>query len=331
MAASIVTRLYRGTPHNLQVLGGRLRRGELVAAPTETVYGLAGDALNLAACEAIFAAKERPANDPLIVHVRRKSDAKKLCHWHDAAEALARAFWPGPLTIVLPKRDLVPAIVTSGRDSVALRLPQHPLFRQLLAAAGCPLAAPSANPFGYISPTTAQHVKASLDGRIRSILDGGACSIGIESTIVDLRDPTRPKLLRPGAITAAQISETLGLPVKSPPAKSVTASSAAVAPGMLERHYSPATPLVLHDHLPQRTPPQTARVYFHRPTLSPLGEFNLSTDGSGESAARNVFALLRQLDDGAWKQIHLERVPANNIWAPSVNDRLRRAAARATH
>ncbi|WED66557.1 L-threonylcarbamoyladenylate synthase [Synoicihabitans lomoniglobus] len=330
MSPALVTRLYQGTPHNLRMLGARLRRGELVAAPTETVYGLAGDAMNVAACEAIFAAKERPANDPLIVHVRQRAEAKKLTRWNDAAEAVARAFWPGPLTMVLPKREHVPDIVTSGRPSVAIRMPQHPLFRKLLAAADRPLAAPSANPFGYISPTTAQHVKASLGGRIRSILDGGPCAIGIESTIVDLRDPAHPTVLRPGAITADQLSRVLGVTVRAPKVNTVSHSQAADAPGMLERHYSPSTPLTLHDTLPGYTGTREARVYFHRADLSGSNEYSLSTDGSGESAARRMFAMLRELDAGDWSHIHLERVPREDPWAPSVNDRLRRAAARSS-
>ena len=328
MPAPLVTRIYQGTPHNLRVLGNRLRRGELVAAPTETVYGLAGDATSVPACEAIFAAKERPPHDPLIVHVASRAQAHSLAHWNNDADALARAFWPGPLTFVLPKQDNVPDIVTSGRPSVAVRMPKHPLFRQLLKAAGRPLAAPSANPFGYISPTTAQHVKTSLDGRIRSILNGGPCAIGIESTIVDLRKPARPVLLRPGAITAEQIGAVLGCAVRAPRKPTAASPLQVDAPGMLDRHYSPTTPLVLHDSLPGATPAHEARVYFHHEAPSPSNEYSLSADGSGKSAAHRLFSLLRELDRANWRRLHFERVPDSDPWAPSVNDRLQRAAAR---
>ena len=199
-------RIYSGTPRNLGFLARRLKEGGLVAVPTETVYGLAGDATSRKACLGIFAAKGRPSDDPLIVHIASLKELRRVAVPNPAALKLARAFWPGPLTLVLPKTGAVPDEATSGLPSVAVRMPSHPLFRKLIRLAGVPLAAPSANPFGYVSPTTAEHVKRSLGKRIRHILDGGPSSIGLESTIVDLRDPGRPALLRPGAITRREIS-----------------------------------------------------------------------------------------------------------------------------
>jgi L-threonylcarbamoyladenylate synthase len=195
MPTSPKARLYRGTPRNIPFLARQLQAGELVAVPTETVYGLAANALDARACAKIFKAKGRPTADPLIVHVYALSQLKDLCEVNDAALTLAKAFWPGPLTLVLPKKPVVPDIVTAGRDSVAVRMPRHPVFRRLLKAAGLPLAAPSANPFGYVSPTTAQHVLDGLGGKIRYILDAGPAALGLESTIVDLRGC--PTLLRP--------------------------------------------------------------------------------------------------------------------------------------
>ncbi|HLP26860.1 MAG TPA: L-threonylcarbamoyladenylate synthase [Acidobacteriota bacterium] len=181
----------------------------MVAIPTETVYGLAANALDARACRRIFTAKRRPANDPLIVHVVDLRAAEHLAKFNATARALAGAFWPGPLTLVLPKRACVPAIVTSGQSTVAVRAPAHPLARRVLALARVPLAAPSANPFGYVSPTTAAHVLAGLSGRILHVLDGGACEVGVESTIVDVSDPTRLIVLRPGVISAGQLRVAL--------------------------------------------------------------------------------------------------------------------------
>jgi L-threonylcarbamoyladenylate synthase len=206
-------RIHKGTPRNLAFLARHLREGGLVAVPTETVYGLAGDGTSRAACLRIFKAKGRPSEDPLILHVASIADLDRIAVSNSAARRLARAFWPGPLTIVLPKTGVVPDEATAGLTSVAVRMPSHPLFRRLIRLSRVPLAAPSANPFGYVSPTTAEHVRKSLGRRIRHILDGGPAAIGLESTIVDLRNPLRPALLRPGAISRAQLARVLGRPV----------------------------------------------------------------------------------------------------------------------
>jgi L-threonylcarbamoyladenylate synthase len=345
-------RILRPTPRNLARLAAVLARGGLVAVPTETVYGLAADALNPAACRAIFRAKGRPSADPLIVHVRTLAQADAVAVLNLAARRLAAAFWPGPLTLVLPRRACVPAVVTAGLDSVAVRLPRHRLFRTLLRLCGRPLAAPSANPFGYISPTTAAHVRAGLGARIAHILDGGACAIGVESTILDLRDPARPVLLRPGAISRAALEKVLGRRVRvSPRARAARPLSAGaggppalpgekaragmLAPGMLARHYSPRTPLTLEKKLPPpdrvaRTP-HTAFLYFRRPAAGPAGAKNifwLTPDGRPAAAARSLYTRLRALDRGGWQAIRAERVPGAAGLAAALNDRLARAAAR---
>jgi L-threonylcarbamoyladenylate synthase len=235
-------KIYRGSPRNLAALARRLRVGELVAVPTETVYGLAADAGNARACRAIFRAKGRPATDPLIVHIHSMAELGELAVPNTPARLLAAAFWPGPLTLVLPKRASVPDVVTAGRRSVAIRMPRHPLLRRLLKLTGRPLAAPSANPFGYVSPTTAEHVRSGLGRRIGHILDGGPARVGLESTIVDLRDPKAPRLLRPGMITRRQIEKVLRCKLAGLSGRSAKPGAAQIAPGQLARHYSPARP-----------------------------------------------------------------------------------------
>ena len=321
-------RLYPGTTANLRTLARALRRGELVAVPTETVYGLAANALDAKACRAIFRAKGRPSTDPLIVHLAGLEHWERLCRPNEAAIRLAQAFWPGPLTIVLPKTDAIPEVVTAGRDSVALRMPAHPLFRRLLRLAEVPLAAPSANPFGYVSPTTAAHVDASLGHRIPHILQGGAARIGLESTIVDLRNPKRPRLLRPGAITRKQLEDVLGRRVSVPKHPRKETGAAQVAPGMLKRHYSPRTPVKLHARL-ERVPPAPDAAVF----LSGAGRarganiFWLDPKGDLRGAARRLFAVLREADAKGFRTLHAELAPAGGL-GDAINDRLRRAAAR---
>lgn len=326
------TRIYRGTPRNLDLLARALRRGELVAVPTETVYGLAGDALDPQAVDAIFAAKGRPADDPLIVHIHDRRQLAQLAQLNPAAERLARAFWPGPLTLVLPKLPIVPDRVTSGQPSVAVRMPAHPLFLALLRRCGRPLAAPSANPFGYLSPTTAEHVRAGLDGLIRHVLDGGPCAFGLESTIVDLRDPKKPVLLRPGAIPREAIERVLGRRLRPRGRSGRKRGDAPVAPGQLTRHYSPRTPLELHRALPAvavSTRPDEAFVFIARPPApQPANVFWLDARGDLRGAARTLFATLRALDDGRWKKLHVQLARGDDGWAPAINDRLRRAAAK---
>ena len=344
MSASTSAKIYRGPPRNLALLARALNAGEVVAVPTETVYGLAGDALNTQAVKKIFRAKGRPTNDPLIVHVHSLAQLDQLAERNAAVEKIARAFWPGPLTLILPKKPVVPDLVTSGRPSVAIRMPNHPLFRKLLRDCGRPLEAPSANPFGYISPTSAAHVRDGLGKKIRYILDGGSCAIGVESTILDLRDPRRPAILRPGAIERRAIERVLRVPVTAFIAKPQPANTASVAPGLLTRHYSPRTPVELHDRLvvagvadpgPASARPATSEafLYFRRPELFtrtsvPKNVFWLTTDGDLRGAAKTLFATLRKLDAGRWTKIHVERAPGDSALALAINDRLTRAAAK---
>jgi len=315
-----------------------------VAVPTETVYGLAANALDTQACERIFAAKDRPAEDPLIVHVASVTAAATVAELNPAARELARAFWPGPLTMVLPKKRVVPAIVTAGLDSVAVRVPRHPVFRDLLRECGLPLAAPSANPFGYVSPTRPEHVQRGLGDRIEHILDGGPCEVGLESTIVDLRNPARPCVLRPGAISAEAIAQVLGVAVTARRARVLPGArrsgkktgKAQRAPGLLARHYSPGTRL----RLVARIEPaevlaagrRVAYLFLSRPKdprLAALGNRVawLSESGDPAEAGRNVYSRLRTLDEGGYREIIAERVPGESAFA-ALADRLGRAAAR---
>ena len=347
-------RIVRPTAATLGRLARLLRSGEVVAVPTETVYGLAANALDAEACRTIFEIKGRPSNDPLIVHVPSLAAAEEVAVFSPQARDVAKAFWPGPLTLVLPKRAVVPAIVTSGLDSVAVRVPRHPAFQALLVKTQRPLAAPSANPFGYISPTTAQHVFDNLGTKISDILDGGPCRVGVESTIVDLRDPRKPRLLRPGWITARDIARATGIRISttkprqrasSPASATATARSATqsargmVAPGMSTKHYSPRTPLRLVAKINARElrrqvsdEGRTAWVYFSKPAVLPQQiprnqVYWFSGDGGPAQAARALFKVLRALDGKGYARIVAEKAPSSPQ-AESLNDRLRRAAAK---
>lgn len=325
------TRVYLPTPSNLRRLARALRRGDLVAIPTETVYGLAAHALDPNACRAIFRAKGRPFHDPLIVHVPDLAHAEKLAEFNPTARKLARRFWPGPLTLVLPKKDCVPGIVTAGLDTVAIRSPSHPLSRRLLRLAGIPLAAPSANPFGYISPTSAAHVFDGLAGKIPHVLDGGSCRVGVESTILDLTNPARPSILRPGVITAKVLAKVLGTPVAQSARGRVHPGQARGmrAPGMLPLHYSPRTPLFIKNRW-TRLPPDVAGISLRKPAGPTAGNvFWLSEHGAETEVARNLYQVLRLADRGQHRQIWIES-PSGETGglAAVVNDRLRRAAGR---
>ena len=321
--------------------GTLLRAGELVAVPTETVYGLAANAFCEDAVRRIFSAKGRPFIDPLIVHVHSLEQAETLADIsHPFVKKLAEAFWPGPLTLVLPKKKCVPAIVTAGEPTVAVRMPAHPLMRSILRECGLPLAAPSANPFGYVSPTAAQHVQDSLGERISWILDGGSCDCGVESTIVFVADT--PRLLRPGVITREDLERVLGVPVEDSKghleklAEEKT-ESAQLAPGMLKKHYSPRVPVTLFDTgtIPEVDTGVPAAVVFQaRPDFTVSEKFAgstqvfwLSEDGNQAEVARAVFALLRHLDEESFASIFIEKSPDCGIGI-AVNDRLSRAAAK---
>ncbi len=319
-------KIHSPTPANLRRLAKALQRGELVAIPTETVYGLAAHALDARACRAIFRAKGRPASDPLIVHVPDLAHAEQLAEFNDAARQVAHRFWPGPLTIVLPKKACVPAIVTSGGDTVALRAPAHPLARKLLALAGVPLAAPSANPFSYISPTSARHVQQGLGKRIEHILDGGESAVGVESTVLDLTTPAQPVILRPGAIDAQSLARVLRRRVRT--LARAGKRGPLKAPGLLERHYSPRTPLHLMTR-PVKASAAHAVILLRKPAgPASAGTYWLSRRGSLAEIAHNLYRVLREADAAGHREILIEAVPptAGGL-AAAINDRIRRAAA----
>jgi L-threonylcarbamoyladenylate synthase len=321
-------RLHHPTPTALRRLAAVLRDGGLVAIPTETVYGLAAHALNPEACRAIFRAKGRPAHDPLIVHVLDLVHAEELAEFNDAARKLVRAFWPGPLTLVLPKKACVPGIVTSGGSTVALRSPAHLLARRLLKLTGVPLAAPSANPFTYISPTTAEHVRQGLGSRIPHILDGGPCPIGVESTVLDLTRPIRPRVLRPGTISAEQIARVLKTKVTTV-RHAGKKGALLLAPGLLDKHYSPRTPLQVMAN-PTATDAGTAVIFLRKPAgKARAGVYWLSRHGALADIARNLYRVLREADAAGHRQILIEKLPptAGGL-AAAINDRVKRAAAK---
>lgn len=296
-----------------------LAAGELVAFPTETVYGLGGDARNPEAVAGIYAAKGRPSHNPLIAHVADLDAAGKIAHVDPRAEALAAAFWPGALTLVLPVRaaaDLAPAMIPQGAGTVAVRVPAHPVARALLMAFDGPVAAPSANLSGRVSPTSAAHVIAELDGRIAAVVDGGTCPVGVESTIVSLAGP-RARLLRPGRITAEDLEHVLGEPVLA-----AGDSGVLTAPGQLASHYAPSATLRLNVVSPE---PDELWLGFGPDCAG--AAMSLSKTGDLDEAAANLFAALRVLDArGPGGRIAVAPIPETGVGL-AINDRLRRAAA----
>ncbi|TAJ39643.1 MAG: threonylcarbamoyl-AMP synthase [Reyranella sp.] len=300
-----------------------LRDGRLVAFPTETVYGLGGDATNERAVAAIFEAKGRPEFNPLISHVLGSNEAKRFVRWNDTADRLAARFWPGPLTLVLPRSEGSPIslLATSGLDTVAIRAPSHPIAQALIRAADRPIAAPSANRSGAISPTRAEHVAESLGERVPLILDGGPCLVGVESTVLDLTGPT-PTLLRPGGATREAIEAVIGPIAVSDALPS--GDSARKSPGQLESHYAPARPV----RLGASTVGADEGLLAFGPTV-PQGAmltYNLSPSGDLAEAAANLFAQMRLLDRPGIGRIAVMPIPETGLGL-AINDRLRRAAA----
>ena len=310
------------TPANIAAAARRLRAGRLVAFPTETVYGLGADATDDRAVAALFAAKGRPRFNPLIAHVPDEAAARAAVVFDERAAALAAAFWPGPLTLVLKRRPdcAVSLLVSAGLDSLAVRAPAHPVARALLDAVGRPLAAPSANLSGKVSPTTAAHVAASLGGRVELILDGGRCAVGVESTVLDLGGAT-PVLLRPGAVTEEAIAAVLGVvPAR---AAAPAAGAARRSPGLLDSHYAPDLPLRL-DATGLR-PGEALLAFGPLPLSGAAAVANLSPTGDPMEAAANLFAMLRELDRPGFAGIAVMPIPEHGL-GRAINDRLRRAA-----
>ena len=288
---------------NIILAAQKLIAGDLVAFPTETVYGLGADALNPLAVRQIFAKKGRPADHPLIVHFKSIEDAKKWAHFGEPAFQLARNFWPGPLTMVLQKRDIAPPEVTGGLKTIGVRVPEHPVAQELLHEFGGPIAAPSANRFGRISPTTAEHVCDEF-GESLLILDGGSCQVGIESTIVDLTD--HPSMLRPGFITKQQVEKIIG---------PIHASSTTKAPGTLKAHYAPLTSLYLSE-----TPHQDAKRF-----MAQGRKVEIMFAMPPQEYAKKLYGELRRLDSLGVDILIAEKSADNSIGL-AINDRLQRAS-----
>jgi L-threonylcarbamoyladenylate synthase len=299
-----------------------LKRGGLVAFPTETVYGLGADALDAHALARVFEAKARPTFDPLIVHVADVEGARSLTtDFPPLAERLASAFWPGPLTLVLPKRPHVPDLATSGLPTVALRCPAHPLALGLLQAFGGPIAAPSANLFGHISPTTAEHVARSLGKKVDLILDGGPCRVGVESTVLSLAGP-KPVLLRHGGVSLEDLERFCG-PILLPEEGAEVSAS----PGRSERHYAPDTRMLPAGRSVPFTPGQRWGYLAYRERPEGLWAWAevLSPSGDLAEAASRLFAALRSLEAARLDGIVFESVPDQGL-GRAINDRLRRAS-----
>ncbi|MEZ5456270.1 MAG: L-threonylcarbamoyladenylate synthase [Lysobacteraceae bacterium] len=325
-AAAMAQHAVVATPENIAMAAEHLRAGDLVAFPTETVYGLGANALDATAVARIFAAKRRPHTSPLIVHIADPKDTRFVVRfWPHAAELLARRFWPGPLTLVLPKMESIPDIVSGGLDTVGVRLPEHPVARALIRAAGVPLAAPSANEFMQLSPTAASHVARSLGNRVAMILDGGNSQAGIESTVVAINKQGDVSLLRPGAISRTQIEQVLGTNV---PDAQWNGQGSAPSPGLHERHYAPRTPLYLRDRESPLPEGSGALLSLATPrTALPGHVTEVVLPGDPASYAQQLYAALHRLDQQGHPWIALESPPRTSAWE-AVNDRLRRAASR---
>lgn len=302
-----------------------LKAGQLVAIPTETVYGLAGNALNSDAVLSIFKTKNRPSFDPLIIHTNSTEKIKQwVKHFPPVLEQLSKAVWPGPLTVLLPKKEVIPDLVTSGLDHVAVRIPNHPLTLSLLQGLDFPLAAPSANPFGYISPTSAKHVQQQLGNFIPYILDGGPCSIGLESTIVSVENSTL-QVLRLGGLSIEQIEDLSHQKIQL----SLNQSSNPQAPGMLKSHYAPRKPLYISHSIPDFLEKNkdlnvgilSFNTHFEGTTHTRV----LSPNGDLLEASKHLFLYLRELDQSDAEVLVTEWVPETGL-GRAINDRLRRAA-----
>jgi len=324
-------------PDTPEIAANLIKNGELVAIPTETVYGLGANGLSETAVAKIFEAKGRPQDNPLILHISGAEQIEQFCH-HIPQKAydLAERFWPGPLTIVLPARDNVPKRTTGGLSTVAVRCPDCDVTREIIRLSGVPIAAPSANISGKPSTTTAEHVRHDHDGRIAAIVDGGSCRVGVESTIVDLTEE-RPRLLRPGGITPEQLIEVLGdLVVDKAVTAQVDKDAVVKAPGMKYRHYAPAEPVVIVSGSREK-----AAAYIHRhfepgdrvlcfeeelPLYADCNPLSYGREADVNTLSAGLFAALRELDDPTIHQVYA-RCPVGGGVAYAVQNRLKKAAA----
>lgn len=321
MTAEPGTRVLKADSEAVRAAVACLSAGGLVAFPTETVYGLGADARNGEAVARLYAAKGRPAFNPLIAHVADLAAARTLGRFDEAAERLAAAFWPGPLTLVLPKAAGCPVsdLALAGLDSVAVRVPAHPLAHELLEAFGGPVVAPSANRSGHVSPTNAAHVLGDLRGRIDLIIDGGPCPVGVESTIVACLD--RPTLLRPGGAAREAIERVLGFALAAPATQT---AETPLAPGMLRSHYAPKARLRLNAKAAHEG--EALLAFGPAPAAPRVKTFNLSPRGDLVEAAANLFSHLRALDASGAATIAVMPIPHEGL-GEAINDRLKRAAA----
>ena len=300
-----------------------LKAGEVVAIPTETVYGLAGNAFEPKALAKIFAAKERPTFDPLIVHIADIAQLGDIAKdIPDSAYKLAEAYWPGPMTMILPKKDCIPDLCTSALPSVAVRFPSHPVAQAIIKESGLPLAAPSANLFKHVSPTTAEHVAAQLAERIAGIVDGGPCAVGVESSIISLVG--KPTVLRPGAITPEMFAKVLGdVEVKESTSKP---GQPMAAPGQCDTHYRPSVPLYF-GKLPDgyQLPEKTVRIAFGNQPGPIPAKMNLSETGDMTEATSKLYAYMHDLDTPEYDLILVDPIPNTGV-GMALNDRLKRAS-----
>ena len=323
--------------HTAEIAADIIRKGGLVAIPTETVYGLGANGLDEQAVAKIFEAKGRPQDNPLILHVAKPEEMERFCHdIPDAAYALAERFWPGPLTMVLPVRDIVPKRTTAGLDTVAVRCPDNETTREIVRLSGVPIAAPSANISGKPSTTTAQHVLHDHDGKIDAIVDGGPCRVGVESTIVDLTE-SRPRLLRPGGITPEQLIAVLGdLVIDKAVTAQIDKDAVVKAPGMKYRHYAPAEPVIIVAGSREK-----AAEYIHRhfipgdrvlcfdeelPLYADCSPLSYGKESDVSTLSAGLFSALRELDDSRIHQVYA-RCPVGGGVAYAVQNRLKKAAA----
>ena len=324
-------------PATPEIAAGIIRRGGLVAIPTETVYGLGANGLDEAAVASIFAAKGRPQDNPLILHVAEPKEMEKFCHFiPESAYALADKFWPGPLTMVLPARDVVPKRTTAGLSTVAVRCPDNDATRAIIRLSGVPIAAPSANLSGKPSTTTAEHVLHDHDGKIDAIVDGGPCRVGVESTIVDLTEE-RPRLLRPGGITPEQLLEVLGdLVIDKAVTAQIDKDAVVKAPGMKYRHYAPAEPVVIVAGSREKaaayirrhfTPGDRVLCFTEElPLYADCSPLAYGSEADVNTLSAGLFAALRELDDPSIHQVYA-RCPEGGGVAYAVQNRLKKAAA----
>lgn len=318
-------RVFKPSADAILEISQLLLRGEVVAIPTETVYGLAADAMNPEAVEEIYRIKGRPTHNPLIVHIHDPSTAENFIQNNPVAQTLMDAFWPGSLTLVLPKRPIIPSIVTAGLDTVGIRMPKHPAMQSVLAKLNRPLAAPSANPSNYISPTRIEHVMDGLKGKLKYALDGGPCTNGVESTIVDACDPENVILLRPGPITISQIEQIIGQSVGIKSSSSAEKLTVINSPGQLKKHYSPRTPIFIgKTHLSGNI----AYVHFSQTAgsvSSGPNHFFLSYKLDHKEAESHLYTLLQELDKKEYDTIAVDLIPHGEQWN-AIRDRLTRAS-----